>query len=190
MRLGYARVSLSDGRQDEEPQARALERAGVDRVFRDRVSSEVPPAERDGWRELLAAARPGDEVTVWKVDRVSRGGIFETFAVAKDLHDRGLALVLLTEGIRVEGTPIGEIVLACLAWAANQERAAIRLRTRDALAQRRAAGVRLGRPPMLTIDQREHVRKLAAEPGATIAGIARVMDCSERTIRRVLDGAR
>ncbi len=190
MRWGYARVSLSDGRQDEEPQARALELAGVSRVFRDRVHSDVPPADRDGWTQLLQVAKPGDEIVVWKVDRVSRGGIRETFDVADDLHRRGITLVLLTEGIRVDGTPLGEIVLAVLAWAANQERSAIRLRTREALAQRRAAGVRLGRPPALTIDQRDHVRKLATEPGATLAGIARVMGCSPQTVRRVIEANR
>jgi DNA invertase Pin-like site-specific DNA recombinase len=81
--------------------------------------------------------------------------------VSRSVHDfsgllaraerEGWRLVLLDIGVDTS-TPAGELVATNIAGVARYERRIISQRTRDALAAKRAAGVRLGRPPVLPGD--------------------------------------
>jgi DNA invertase Pin-like site-specific DNA recombinase len=68
-------------------------------------------------------------------------------------------------------SPTGRLVLTMMAGVAEFERRRIGERTRDALAVRKAQGVRLGRPVMLPADVRDRIatRRAAGAPLATIA---------------------
>jgi DNA invertase Pin-like site-specific DNA recombinase len=66
MLLGYARVSTDD--QHLELQRDALNGAGCERLFEDRVSAVR--AERTGLKQLLDVARRGDTLVVWRLDRL------------------------------------------------------------------------------------------------------------------------
>ena len=50
----------------------------------------------------------------------------------------------------------------------------------------RAEGKRVGRPPALSPDQMEQCRRMAEE-GAGLRQIARVMQCSPATVKKVLE---
>ena len=69
-RFGYSRVSTSD--QDWSLQLEALTKAGVDDrdIFRERASG----ANRDRieLRRMLDLLRPGDQATVYRLDRLAR----------------------------------------------------------------------------------------------------------------------
>lgn len=94
---------------------------------------------------LLAARRrdrTADALVVAKLDRLSRS--VQDFAAMLDLARRQRwAVVALDLGVDTT-TPAGELVATVLAAVAQWERRAISQRTRDALAERKAAGVRLG----------------------------------------------
>ena len=69
MKIGYARVSTIE--QNLDLQIRALKAAGAEKIFTDQGvsgASVIKPA----YFEALAFARPGDEIMVWKLDRLSR----------------------------------------------------------------------------------------------------------------------
>ena len=68
MLIGYARVSTSD--QNLDLQLDALTRAGCDRVFSDIVTGVR--SERSGLADALSYSRSGDELVVWKLDRLGR----------------------------------------------------------------------------------------------------------------------
>ncbi|ONI65288.1 hypothetical protein ALI44B_00920 [Leifsonia sp. ALI-44-B] len=99
-RIGYARVSTID--QDTEGQRDALTAAGCVRIFEDAASG----ARSD--RPQVAGARgylnPGDELVVWKLDRLGRSlpHLIETVG---QLGRRGVHFVSLTEAIDTT-TPI------------------------------------------------------------------------------------
>lgn len=94
MLIGYARVSKGD--QNLELQTHALESAGVERLFTDKMSGAK--SSRPGLDEALAFARPGDVLVVWKLDRLGRSmkGLVD---LAAQLEGRGVDLRSLTDGI-------------------------------------------------------------------------------------------
>ena len=66
--LGYARVSTQD--QDASLQVLALEAAGCSKVFIDQASGST--TKRPELDKLLAYAREGDTLVVWRLDRLGR----------------------------------------------------------------------------------------------------------------------
>ncbi|HEX7770958.1 MAG TPA: recombinase family protein, partial [Pyrinomonadaceae bacterium] len=68
MKFGYARVSRTD--QNLELQTDALNKAGAEKIFVDKVSGIK--AERPGLNKLLESMRSGDTVIIWKLDRLAR----------------------------------------------------------------------------------------------------------------------
>lgn len=89
-------------------------------------------------------------------------------------HRGGWSLVALDLGVDTS-TPAGEAMANVMATFGQLERRMIGQRTKDALAEKRAAGVRLGRPSTLPA---EVVRRIVTEheAGASWSAIARGLD--------------
>src|SRR5215207_4270133 len=68
-RFGYSRVSTSD--QDWSLQLEALTKAGVDDrdIFREKASGAK--RDRTELRRMLDLLRPGDQATVYRLDRLA-----------------------------------------------------------------------------------------------------------------------
>ena len=82
-----------------------------------------------------------------KLDRLSRS-MLDFTALMATAQKQGWALVALDCAVDTS-TPTGEAMANMLATFAQFERRLIAQRTREALAVKRASGVRLGRPPTL-----------------------------------------
>lgn len=67
--IGYARVRT--GEQSAEPQTSVLREAGCDRIFtnHDVKGPGISGLELDS---ILDHLRPGDELVIWKLDRLGR----------------------------------------------------------------------------------------------------------------------
>lgn len=102
-----------------------------------------------------------DVLIASKLDRVSRS-VHDFSGLLKRAEADGWRLVLIDIGVDTS-TPAGELVATNIAGVAQYERRIISQRTRDALAAKQAAGVRLGRPSVLPDDV---VRRIVAERGA------------------------
>ena len=68
MIYGYARVSTNH--QDTELQRLALEAAGCDHIVEEHASGRK--SNRPVLKRLIAAMQAGDELVVWKLDRIGR----------------------------------------------------------------------------------------------------------------------
>ena len=68
MLVGYVRVSTND--QNTALQKNALECAGCELIFEDKISGKT--SERPGLKKLLKALSSGDTLIVWKLDRLGR----------------------------------------------------------------------------------------------------------------------
>lgn len=183
--IGYARVSTEGQLLDR--QLDALTEAGCARIFTDHgVSGAKRPGARPGWAELDAYLRPGDAVVVQALDRLGRS-TRDLLELIEQLKERSIGLRILQLGVDTT-TPAGQLVLTVIAALAQMEREVLADRVRDGLAAARARGRTGGRPPALSAEQRAEAIRQHAE-GRPVAELARLLGCSERTIRRVLNGS-
>ena len=112
-----------------------------------------------------------DALVVAKLDRLSRS-MLDFAALMDRSRKEGWALVALDLGVDTT-TPAGEAMANMMATFAQFERRLISQRTREALAVKRAQGVRLGRPRLL--------------PDATVDRIVRER-AAGRSLRSIADG--
>lgn len=156
--VGYVRVSTDEqvtsgaGLEAQRSAIRAeAERRGwtVVAIFEDAGLSGKALDGREGLAKALAAVESGDaaNLIVSKLDRLSRS-LLDFAVLMKRAQEVGWNLVALDLGIDLS-TPAGEFLASVMASAAQWERRIIGQRTKDALAEKRAAGVVLGRPARL-----------------------------------------
>jgi DNA invertase Pin-like site-specific DNA recombinase len=127
--------------------------------------------DRPALTEALDALDAGEAsaLVVAKLDRLSRSLLdFATVMARAERH--AWNFIALDLGIDTT-TPSGEFTATVVAGAARYEGRLISARTKDALAARKAAGVRLGRPTLLADDTAERIRAERAD-GATLQAIA------------------
>lgn len=153
IKLGYARVSTQE--QNLDLQLDALEKEGCQRLFTDKVSGVK--SSKPNFEKLMAYARPGDTVVVWKLDRLGRSTI-RLIELIEELKNRGVNLKSLSESIDTS-TATGNLFFQFMCVLAEHERNIIRERTRAGLASARARGRSGGRPQGLS----ERYRKIAPE---------------------------
>lgn len=110
-----------------------------------------------------------DVLVVAKLDRLSRS-VMQGSTVLDRARRKGWALVALDLGLDTT-TSVGEMVASVILSTAQYERRVIGERTKAALAARKAAGVRLGAPQVLTDDV---VGRIVSEraTGLSLAAIA------------------
>jgi DNA invertase Pin-like site-specific DNA recombinase len=104
---------------------------------------------RPGIQEALRALERGEAsaLVVAKLDRLSRSMLDFSKLMAKATREHW-ALVALDVAVDTS-TPSGEAMANMLATFSQFERRLISQRTKEALAVKKASGVRLGRPPTL-----------------------------------------
>jgi DNA invertase Pin-like site-specific DNA recombinase len=177
--VGYVRVSTAeqaDSGLGLEAQRRAI-RSECDRRGWELVAIEEDAGwsgkvtSRPGLLRALEACKSGkaDGLVVAKLDRLSRSVQQAAALLAKAEHE-GWALVALDLGVDLS-TPSGEVMAHVLAAIAQFERRLIGQRTKDALAVKRAQGMRLGRPQVLSL---QVVARIARErkAGRSLQAIA------------------
>ncbi len=176
---GYARVSTNG--QTLDAQVAQLGTAGCARIFQEKVSGAK--SNRTELCKLLRALREGDIVLVTRLDRLARStrDLLNTLAL---VSDKRAGFRSLGDVWADTTTPHGRLMLTVLGGLAEFERELILARTAEGRARAVAMGVRLGRPPKLTPDERREAydRKSARE---NVASIARAYQVSEATIRRL-----
>ena len=180
-RIGYTRVSTVAQTLDQ--QQTALEAAGVTKFFSDTMSGARD--DRPGLAELLAYVRDGDTVVVWKLDRLGRN-LAHILATVKELTDRGVTLVSVTDGID-SSTAAGRMMIGVLGSLAEYELELIKERTALKRAASRAHGTKFGRPRK--VSDTEHIataRRMKAD-GHTGRAIAKYLGVSRATLYRYLD---
>jgi len=180
--LGYARVSTSG--QDLDAQLGVLAAAGVDstRIFTDKLSGSAR-TERPGFAALLDYARAGDTVVVAAIDRLGRS-VAEVTRTIADLSERRIVLRALREGVDT-GTPAGRAVAAIMATLAELELELGRERRAASRHSRRSRQLPATKPPKLSPDRQEQLRRLAAT-GEPVTELAAAFGIGRATAYRYL----
>jgi DNA invertase Pin-like site-specific DNA recombinase len=177
--VAYRRVSTheqADSGAGMSAQRAAIERAARERGWRiigwhDDVvtgSGKRPLPGRDAAVQQCEASKTA--LVCAKLDRLGRSAL-DVHRIDEHARQHGFSLVLLDLGIDT-GTPMGRAMMGMAAVFAQLERDMISQRTREGLAAKRAAGVRIGRP--------------ASVPG-DVARLAREFAEAEWTVRQIAD---
>ncbi|MFF3129819.1 recombinase family protein [Streptomyces sp. NPDC057908] len=174
--LGYARVSTKG--QNLDRQITLLEGAGCARIFTDKKSGKN--AERPELWAALDYARPGDTIVVPSLDRLGRS-IQDLIAIVAGLRKRGIGFQSLHESLDTT-TPGGRLVFHVFAALAEFIRELIVQGTVEGMAEARARGERIGRPPAMTAEQILHARSMLANPEASVTSIAKLLGISRTTL--------
>ncbi len=180
-RLGYLRVST--GKQDEQLQHDALDKAGV--LKRNRYADHGvsgSKTSRPGLDALLADVEPGDTIVVYKLDRIGRSTAHVAQLLA-DLSERGIFVESISDGLN-SSTSTGRAMLQMLAIFAQMEREFIQERTIAGLAAAKAQGRTGGRPKALDGKRAKHAQALR-DAGESVPEIARTLGASVATIYRL-----
>ncbi len=175
MVVAYGRVSTD--KQDERSQREIVTGYAaevglkIDGWVFETVSSHKARADRK-LAGILDKLTAGDTLICSEPSRLARGGMIELAGVVDQVKQRKARLIVVNG---VNGKPLtfsaeknpdifSEMALAFVGWGANMERTNIGERTRAALAARKAAGIKLGRPTgtKLTDEQAAAVRKYLA----------------------------
>lgn len=178
--IGYIRVSTDE--QVDSGAGLAVQRAAIEAeaarrdwqlvaILEDAGASGKSLNGRPGLAAALAAIEAGEAegLVVAKLDRLSRS-LLDFAGLMERSQRQGWALVALDLGVD-NSTPSGELMANLLAIFAQFERRLIGQRTRDALAVKRAQGVRLGRPVTMPDAVRARIRA-EHEAGRSLTGIA------------------
>ena len=193
--LGYARVSSEE--QAESGAGLAAQRRAIRDACAARGYELVEIVQDAGWsgksldRPGIAAALArldSGEVAalvVSKLDRLSRS-LIDFAGLMERSRREGWALIALDLGVDTT-TPAGELVANVMASVAQWERRTIGARTKEALAARREAGVRLGRPRTMSD---EVVGRIVAERerGLSLPAIANLLNAEK--VPTAQDGAK
>ncbi|GHF22515.1 recombinase family protein [Pseudolysinimonas yzui] len=185
MLIGYARVSTSE--QNIDLQLDALQAAGCKKIFQD-IGISGSTSSRPGLDAALDHARDGDELVVWRLDRVGRS-TKNVLGLVDDLSSREVGFRSLTEDISTSG-PTGKLLLTLIAALAEMERAVLVERTHAGLAAARARGRVGGRKRSLSPKQDRAIRTIYDARQTPIAEIAAAFKVSQPTVWRSLSRTR
>lgn len=180
--LGYARVSTED--QDLTNQRTELHAAGCSRIYAEKITGTR--RERPELARLLDHLRPGDVVTVTRLDRLARS-TRDLLEIAERIQAAGAGLRSLAEPWADTTSPAGRMVLTVFAGIGEFERALIIDRTRSGREAAKARGVQFGPRPTLSRAQRTHARALIDKEGKTVKEVAALLGVHRSTIYRALE---
>lgn len=179
MLIGYARVSTKD--QNLDLQIQALEQAGCEKIYDDKISGSR--TEREGLAKALEQLRAGDTFVVWKLDRLGRTtkGLID---FVNELSTREVNFRSLTDNIDTSSAQ-GRFFFHVMSALAEMEKALIVERTQAGLAVAKAQGRTGGRKRLFTDDKIKMAKKLL-ESGTLPKDVAQTLGVSIPTLYRHL----
>jgi DNA invertase Pin-like site-specific DNA recombinase len=184
MKVGYARTSTIDQMAGFEAQIRELETAGCEKLFKEQLSSMA--TERPQLEAAIDFIREGDELMATKIDRLARS-VADLLRIVERVKSKGASIYIGNLG-RINGDPMGSLLLNVLGAIAQFEREMMLERQREGIAKAKAEGKYKGRKPTARA-QAEQVRALADE-GMTRTAIAEQLGIGVASVYRVLADAK
>ncbi len=181
MKIGYARVSTED--QDLSIQRKLLKEQRCDKIFEEK-SSGVTRA-RPELDRMLGHMRQGDTIIIWKLDRLARS-TRDLLKIAEKIKEAGASFKSISELWADTTSPAGKMILAVFSGIAEFEPNLIRERTSIGRASAKERGVKFGRPPTISNEQKEIIIKLREEV-KSVKEIAKIFQIHRASIYRTLE---
>lgn len=187
IKIGYARVSSTDNRQELglEVQKEALRSCDI--LFIEKESGS-----QDNRVQLLKALKLAKELkrinkqvslVVYKLDRLTRK-MFTLVNILDDLTIHDIQLISLKENIATDSLT-GKLLVVILGYVAEMELEAIRSRTKDGLRKAKERGVKLGNKGISKTKEKE-VIQLYQQSNLTAKEISQTSNISTATLYNIL----
>jgi DNA invertase Pin-like site-specific DNA recombinase len=154
-----------------------MKRAGITRIWQEQRSAVQ---HRPELVRMLYNLRRGDEVVVWKLDRLARS-LSDLLQLLQRIEKAGASIRSLTEPLDT-GSAIGRMFVHMLGSFAEFERSMIKERTTAGRESALARGVKFGRKRVVLVE----VAQAHMTAGLTQAETARRMGCTRASICRLL----
>ena len=174
--VGYIRVSSAD--QNIARQKVELEKYELDKLYVDHASGKST-TQRPQLQLMIDYVRDDDEVFVLSMDRLARN-LEDLLRLVNELQNKGVIVHFLKENLTFSpgsSDPMSKMLLSVMGAVAEFERALIRERQREGIAQAKARGVYKGRKPLAKEKIEEALRLIqSGEPKQAVAkqlGISR-----------------
>ena len=187
IKIGYARVSSTDNRQELglEVQKEALKACDI--LFIEKESGT-----QDNRVQLLKALKLAKELkrinkqvslVVYRLDRLTRK-MFTLVNILDDLTIHDIQLISLKENIATDSLT-GKLLVVILGYVAEMELEAIRSRTKDGLRKAKEQGVKLGNKGISKTKEKE-VIQLYQQSNLTAKEISQTSNISTATLYNIL----
>lgn len=158
----YCRVSKNDGSMTIDNQVHTIEEyakannISIATIYRDECKGDTPVRQRSQLPVMLENLRSGDTVIVVECSRLHRSCSGLESIYREIVENKGCEFITLDEKEKILCTnganddlmqmSMKKIILTVLGTVAEMEKRNIGARTKRALAERKAKGVKLGRP--------------------------------------------
>ena len=153
MIYGYARCSTNESKQDINRQVRELKAAGAEKVFLEYEHGDA--VHKKAQMLLFDTVKEGDTIIVLEVPRLARSTkqLCDIIDLIKQRHLRLVIVGSITLDCRTgQADPMSEAFLQMAGVFSQLELAMIRARVKSGMANAKAKGAKIGRPPITPDD--------------------------------------
>ena len=175
----------STDQQDQERQVRALEEAGCEQIYGDKITGTSDLNAIPELKKCLEEMVEGDLLVISELSRLSRSFLGMVNEVS-NLLERGIQIKTLDKRLDTTAMPkeITMLIVSVLGYAASQELDQIKSRTAEGRAVAKSRGVKFGRKKTYTEHQVAEVQKKRAA-GEGYGTIARALGMSRSMVQRI-----
>lgn len=161
----------------------------VDKWVQEKASGTVGLQKRT-LGQLLRKLKKGDVLVCCELSRLGRN-MMMVMSILNTCSQKGIRLYSIKDSFELSDSLNAKIIAFAFSLAAEIERNLISSRTREALAAKKMAGIKLGRPVGTSKERERFEARMgeileAREKGATIASLAREMKIHPNTLSRYL----
>ena len=176
MKIGYARVSMSD--QNLDRQIDLLMKEGCERIYQEKGTGTR--IDRIELNRMLEATRSGDTIVVAELTRLSRS-VKDLITLVEKFNEFGADIKSLKEPWLDTTTPQGRLLFSIFAGISQFERDLIQERTVEGLNAARARG-RMGGRPKADQKKIDLALRMYEDKTSSVSEILKVSGISKATL--------
>lgn len=193
--MNYAYIRVSTEVQSYEGQRHEIEcwshrhSLTIDHWVQEKVSG-TRQVEQRTLGKLLRKMKTGDRLVITELSRLGRN-MMMVMSILNTCSQKGIGIYSIKDQFELSDSLNSKIIAFAFSLAAEIERNLISQRTREALAAKKLAGIKLGRPKgkskeRVLFEEHYDIIKVRRQRGVTIQSLSRDLNIHPNTLSRYL----